>query len=85
MSLGRRQKNFEVSDRQSLDFLEWAVGENMEVKGATGEKSEGSEEHGGEKCIESSRISRVIGYWSFPVKSIADKGSERIEEHVQGH
>lgn len=46
--VGRAWKNFEEHDRKSLDFLEYTLSRNIDIKDSANESSEGSEEHGRE-------------------------------------
>lgn len=43
--MNRDWKNLEKHDLKSLDCLNQIVGKNMNIEGASGESSEGSEEH----------------------------------------
>lgn len=43
--MNRGWKNFEKHNLKSLDCLDQIVGKNMNIEGASGESSEGSEEH----------------------------------------
>lgn len=43
--MNRGWKNFETDDSKSLDWIKKIVGRNMDIEGASGESSEGSEGH----------------------------------------
>ena len=76
-SRGRDWKTFKKHDWKSLDCLEETVGRNVNVKGTSGEVSDGNEEHiigswkKGNPC---DKMEHVIGSWKIgnPCDNIAE-------------
>lgn len=86
--MSRGWKTFETHDRKSLDCHGEIVGRNMDIKGASGEGSEGGEEHGRESFFHlkeyiHSHKQNVGGNMNH--KGDSGESSEKNKKHVTGN
>ena len=68
--------------RKSLDCLELTVGRNIDIKGSSGEGSDGSEEHSRENFY---HLKEYVYCHKRNLRGASGEVAERNEEHIIGH